>query len=362
MKLAIHAGSLRGAGSATVGRRLIEALAQRTDCEPTVWCPREWRLDLPGVRSHPTLPGLGHKFVVENWAIPRQIRRSRFDALLSLTDTSSLFPPAPHVLFVQQAFLAYLPSDLPFSPPRRFRAKMLAMSSYFAAGMRGVDRFVVQTQDMRSRLAARWRIPVDKIVVVPSAVDDAVLAARAQAPWHSARNLDLFYPSGAGPHKNHLLLAATLAALPDPKPRLRVTIAPGEAPEFDAACHRLKVAHLVDYLGRIDRGEILARLGRAGLVVIPTLLESFGLSFYEALALGCPVVAADTAFSREACGTAARFAPCVPEAFAAEIHQVLSSENDRRLLGEAAYQRFAAVHVPWSEIASRYVGILKEAS
>src|SRR5207237_7029169 len=50
-------------------------------------------------------------------------------------------------------------------------------------------------------------------------------------------------------------------------------------------------ADRVQFLGVIPRPELLARLRRASLVVVPSFMESCPYSLIEAMALGKPIVA-----------------------------------------------------------------------
>ena len=78
------------------------------------------------------------------------------------------------------------------------------------------------------------------------------------------------------------------------------------------------------YIGRVTDGELKALYENAGCYVFPSLYEGFGLPAVEAMACGCPVVAADIPALRETCGTAAHYAdPTNPAAIAAKVREVL---------------------------------------
>jgi glycosyltransferase involved in cell wall biosynthesis len=78
------------------------------------------------------------------------------------------------------------------------------------------------------------------------------------------------------------------------------------------------------YIGRVTDEELKALYENAGCFVFPSLYEGFGLPAVEAMACGCPVVAADIPALRETCGTAAHYAdPTNQAAIAAKVLEVL---------------------------------------
>jgi glycosyltransferase involved in cell wall biosynthesis len=63
-------------------------------------------------------------------------------------------------------------------------------------------------------------------------------------------------------------------------------------------------------------------------VVIPSTAEAFCLPLGEAVALGVPVVAADTPFARDLCGPGAFFVPPgEPRALAAAMERLINGER-----------------------------------
>lgn len=363
MKIAIHAGTLRGFGSAAVGRAILESLCNIPGHDLCVWYPQEWNQKWADHCQpdlvRPTTPGLKSKFRLELWDIPRRAASHGCEALLSLTDTSCPHPGLPHVLFVQQAFLAY-PSASFEGFPGSFRAKMRLMARYFALGRRGVSKFVVQTQSMRSQLIQRWRLPEDRVEIIPSSVDAATLAHRASAPRELPEVPSACYISGAGPHKNHEILPAVLSQASNAKLQLRVTLNRGDCPGFDAEVRRHSLTDRVHYVGYLDRQALLKVLGTSTLAIIPSRLESFGLGYYEALCLGLPIVSADIPVARDACGDAALYAaPDDARAFAAKVDTILASAAAYAELSEACSRRFESQYVAWDDVGQRFLRLIE---
>ncbi len=357
MKIAVHAGTLRGAGSRAVGLSTLSGLCLY-DHRYLAWIPREWpACEDPKLATLRTSEGALSKFRLETSDIPRGIAAFDAHALLSLTDTSCPQPGVPHVLLVQQAFLAHAPASLEFPQTKRFRAQMQLMAAYFRLGLPNVNHFVVQTQDMKARMSARWNIEPTKITVIPSCVGPEVHeAASRRRPAADSGLLCITSPS---PHKGHAVLPETLRRLPQLS--LAVTLTQGDVPSFDQAVERLGLRHRIEYLGSLSRPALLHRLQRARVAIIPSDLESFGLPYYEALALGVPVVAADREFAREACGEAGRYARSASE-YAEAIHALVSTPGALTEASELGRARFEQVQVSSDEIARRYLSVLESAT
>lgn len=130
---------------------------------------------------------------------------------------------------------------------------------------------------------------------------DVLLAAGALARTHEGRFL---VRSACDPHtpfaRSYRESARERALLEDPAIAAHVQLGSFEAHDGDAV------------------------VGDA--VIMPSTTESFCFPLAEAVALGLPVVAADSAFARELCGYAARYvAPGSPDGLAAGMREVIET-------------------------------------
>src|SRR5690554_6054171 len=362
MRIALNMANLRGQGSRQVGQGIHTGLLAAGVDIAHCWIPEVWP-DLPDFRGNVSRvrSGLLPKLLADNVSVRAHLRRLDAACLFSLGDTGTIAPPVPHLLLVQQAFLAYTSEDLDFPLTAAFRAKLTLMSKYFQAGLPGVTHFTVQTEDMKRRLAARWGLSSDRVSVVPSAVDDIVLefAQRGRAP---APEPYLCYLASANSHKNHEILAPVLARVRRHSPRVtcHLTVRPEEVPALSAAARRLGVFEAFVFHGALSRRASMELLAGARAAIIPSKLESFGIPYYEAMALGVPVIAADRPFAREACGDAALYAGADDAAsFADRLAELFESDDVPR---QCPARRFADVHVPWDAIGDRYLSIIRHAA
>lgn len=366
MRLAINMSTLRGFGSATVGRQFLASLDSHREHDYLAWVPDNWHLAPPqgGAVICQARPGLARKFLRETLSIPAAIGRWNGERLFSMGDTGSIAPRVPHLLLVHQAYLAYRPEQWGFIPPVGLRLKMGVMLAYLRSALRNVTCVTVQTESMRAHLCERLRLSPDRVVVVPSSVSE---------PWRALKPLAispvphyLCCISHAGPHKNLGVIPSMLRVLSREHPMVRcgITIERLGAPDsLVAEARRLGVLDRMDFLGPVDEAAAIDLVSRAQVVVAPTLLESFGMTFYEAMAAGRPIVAADRLFAREACGPSAIYvATQTGEAYAAAVSEWLhlyESTGRGDDVRTTVRQVFDSRDTPWSSIADRYLELLQ---
>jgi len=125
--------------------------------------------------------------------------------------------------------------------------------------------------------------------------------------------------------------------------RPAVLLMVGEGPERAAAqslARRLGVSDRVHFLGTLDSTESV--IGMAHVFLLPSELESFGLSALEAMACGVPVVGSDAGGMPEVVvhGATGYLSPVGDvEGMAEHTLSLLADEGRRRAVGQAARQR-----------------------
>ncbi len=338
---------------------MLAALAE-SGHEFQAWVPNAWRNEAwPGngrLTLRPVRAGGFAKLTVDTLEIPRALRQWPADRLFSLGDTGVPRSAVPQLLLVQQAYLAYAPEEWGFPVPMRFRAKLALMRTYFRLGLPAVAHFSVQSQHMKARLSEHWRIPTERIAVIASGLDlsDVEAVEKARPPY-------VCCVATAAPHKNLNVLPGMMAALAPQHRHLRckLTVSMQEAPRLAALALKAGVLDRMDFLGGLSRHDTVALMSAAAVSLVPSLLESFGMTYYESMSLGTPVVAADVACAREACGDAALYAePHSPESFAAQVERALCQPSvaaDLVAAGRARAQKLPS----WPEVAQRHITLLE---
>ena len=145
------------------------------------------------------------------------------------------------------------------------------------------------------------------------------------------------------PNKNFGLVGRAMRLLPDyPLP-----VAIAGAKDIGIFLDASAVADGFRFLGFVPDDELAALYRHAAWFVLPSLYEGFGLPAVEAMANGCPVLAARAASIPEVCGDAALyFDPKDPASLAELLQQVARQPELREGMVRAGRERLARYH--WS--------------
>lgn len=138
------------------------------------------------------------------------------------------------------------------------------------------------------------------------------------------------------PNKNYGLLGRAMGLLPDyPWP-----VAIAGAKDIGIFNDSAVLPDSFRFLGFVPDAELSALYRHAAWFVFPSLYEGFGLPAIEAMAHGCPVLAARAASIPEVCGDAALyFDPHDPADLAQTLQRVLKEPGLRQALAAPAAQR-----------------------
>jgi glycosyltransferase involved in cell wall biosynthesis len=180
------------------------------------------------------------------------------------------------------------------SPPeawRRHRARSAIRSLARADRIHAVSHFAA------SQLLATLDVPAANVSVVHLGVATPFTPAPAPEP-----PVHLLFVGGGDPHKNLELLVAALAH-PEAASLPPLVVAGPVA--GDPRLARLVAAGRARTVAGADDEALAALYRRALALVVPSRNEGFGLPALEAMACGCPVVAARAGALPEVCSEAA---------------------------------------------------------
>jgi glycosyltransferase involved in cell wall biosynthesis len=173
----------------------------------------------------------------------------------------------------------------------------------------------------------------DKIVVVHNGCDH-VSRIRPDEAKLSTLNLSpkryVLALANTQKHKNIAILLRAFAK-PELKDITLVLFGGASKAEFEKLGH--VVPHNVRFTGWVTDAELVGLMVNAGALAFPSLTEGFGLPPLEAMALGCPVVAAPFGAIPEVCGNAVLYAdPFDADAWSMKVRMVLDDETVRQSL------------------------------
>lgn len=281
----------------------------------------------------PDLPrrmvGRWHGQVWEQLELPRAARDG---VLLNLGNTAPLWG-GKRIVIIHDAGI--------FSQPGSYSWKFRLWYRLLHTLLRHTRAQLVTVSEFsRTELSRYLRIPPGRIAVMSEGAehitrvppDTTILTRHGLAPRQF-----VLVVGNLAPHKNLArldALARVLAMRGIPlviSGRVNTTI-------FNASGMQ-SLPRPATYIGRVSDQELRALYGAAACFVFPSLYEGFGLPPVEAMACGCPVVAADIPVLHEICGPAALYAdPLDPEAIARGVTYLLDTPamaEDMRAAGLA---------------------------
>ena len=344
-------------GSEGYATGLLDPLTKRDDVDVVAF-------GLPGfVKQYPQLAAAAHTVVpplpegrhvlrrvlIENAWLPRHLRAQKVDLVHHL---GGIVPPgcrAPAVVTLHD--LQYLSYPAYFSTAKR---RYLAMTQ--GRSLKRAEVVTAVSDFTRTQAIEAFDLDAAKVVVVPPVVplmpavsddrrEDLLAELGVHAPY-------ILYPAATYPHKNHAMLLEAFAAVTKTEDvSLVLTGAVGAGAWGSAHSTRADLADLVARLGIDDQVQALgyvtseqlaALYTGASMLAFPSRFEGFGIPVLEAMAAGCPVIAANATALPSLVGDAGVLVdPDDGPGWARAMSDLLADDAARRRLSDAGRARAA---------------------
>lgn len=158
----------------------------------------------------------------------------------------------------------------------------------------------------------------------------------------------------------HLLAAMALVRRQRQNARLVVVGTPKANGRILKLVGELSLDNAVTFTGRIDDARFAEEYAGAGLCVVPSLYEGFGLPAGEAMACAVPVIATSAGALPEVVGDAGMIVPPADApALAAAIIDLMDNPDKAAELGRRGMQR-VLTHFSWQAAARRTVNVYRQ--
>jgi glycosyltransferase involved in cell wall biosynthesis len=361
MIVGVDGRSLVAPGPRGVAQYTAGMLAALAAAEPGT----EWRVSLPGAGANlpPATTAVRHR-------VPSRVlhgagalaRRPRLDRLLDRPDVVWLPAPAPTALS-RDARLMLTVHDLSFEERpgdyTRYERAWHAAGRLGALARRAA-RVAADTAATADAVHARWRVPHDRIAVVPAGAGDPGPPADAEQIEAIRARLQLperwfLYVGALEPRKAVDVLAAAYGRARAQGLDAGLVLA-GEG-RLETTLNNPGV-HLA---GRVSPFEKAALYAGALAVVLPSWAEGYGYPLVEGFAHGVPAVASDLPALRETAGGGALHVPPGDEAaLAAALLRLAHDGELRATLARAGAARAAGL--TYANAAQALLTLLREAA
>jgi len=374
LKFVVHGLALTSGGGKVGALHLLPAMAKQGRHEYVALLPPlpEYAgLNSPNLRVV-LRPSLRNLILREWWlnvTVPKICLEQKADALLCLGNFAPHHPPVPTAILLQNAYYVYRDAFARRGLTLRERL-IVKYGWHHFRHLAGNVTVIVQTEVMKQRLLSQFPISPSRVFVIP---DRGPILPRSPGSCVNSRKdasgpFTFLCVAVCSPNKNLGVLVGAVKRLRTftKRPfRCLLTIHSDQHPaarKLLANIEREMVADILVNIGPLLPERLPATYRSADACILPTLLESFGRTYDEAMQFNLPILTSDRDFAHGRCRDAAiYFDPLDADSVARAMARVMEDEELRQRLVENG-RRILARAPTWEEIAARFVEVLERAA
>ena len=279
--------------------------------------------------------GSRHYLLWQQTSLPRLLQSTKPDVFLAPYNTAPLWiPSATRLVLVLHDLILMQDFKAPTVRKRLenfYRRRLIGPSVAHACHVLTVSQF--------SRNAILQSFPQTRVTVIPCTIAESWFAG-ASAPSREQRDNYILLVTAGPPHKNtaralrafarYVTMAGTMAG------NLRIVGLAHAAEPFREMVRSLGLQARVIFEPFVNAATLQRLYAQANLVLVPSLVEGFGIPVLEGMASGTPVLASKSSSLPEVGGDAAQYFDPLNESSMAEAMFAVANDPDR-----------------WSQMASR---------
>ena len=243
---------------------------------------------------------------------------------------------------------------------------LLARDYHYKGSTRMSDRVVTISDFSKQTIVEHHHIQGEKVKVAYLCADERFYRAKeiARKPNRPLPESFVFYPANHWLHKNHDVLLRALVWLRREKQVTVQAVFTGfdqdSGYRIEDKARAYGIADQVHLLGYVSVEELAYLYIHAQALVFPSFFEGFGIPLVEAMAAGCPVLAADaTSLPEVGADSVLYFSPCSAEDLGKAIMDLVGNEQLRREYISRGYLR--AKEFSAAKLADDHLAVFSEA-
>ncbi|RAP31455.1 hypothetical protein DID78_01300 [Candidatus Marinamargulisbacteria bacterium SCGC AG-343-D04] len=231
---------------------------------------------------------------------------------------------------------------------------------YFKLTNDRLEHYVVQTNTMKKRLSAKIKNRPISVIDVGFNEEESKKTNCSVIDTPKSLKPTLIYPTIMYAHKNVeiLLSVAKLLKAQNFEATFELTFSENSGKKESRFIKSVKKHGLSDYfsfLGRLSRNSLVQKVKSSTAIIMPTLIETYGLPYLEAQLFEKVMFTSDRDFAREICGDSAIYFDPNNAADIAEkiVENILSESRMSKHIMATNVER--AKRVSWTESTRRFL-------
>jgi glycosyltransferase involved in cell wall biosynthesis len=312
----------------------------------------------------------GRRSLVDMWRMSRALSAPEFDLVLFPTVYSyvPVFSRARKLVMIHDVIAETFPH---LTVPRRSARLFWQMKT--ALGRFQADAIVTVSDYSREGILEHFRMDPNRVFVAGEAADPVFRKVERPQAGPNLLRLGIeparrmaVYMGGFSPHKNLEVLIsafARIAARQEFEDVLLVMTGDTSGDAFHTyfgtiAAHvkSLGLQDRVIFTGYLGDSDAVVLLNLASVLLLPSLMEGFGLPAVEAAACGCPVIATKASPLPQLLAGGGIFIDPREAEIEIAVVEMLSSEDRRREMSTGALQ--AARRLTWDAAARQMMDVI----
>ena len=303
------------------------------------------------------------------WWISRVARKVGPDLCLTLGDLGPVLLPCPHVIFLHTAPVLYSRRELGWK--LRSVPKLWFITNYFALTARKAAYIVVQTPVMMGRLIKGYGRDKSQIVEIAQPTPNHVALDSSGATRDSEiascdKPVRLLFLAAYYEHKNHRILPNVARELRyrklSDRVHIFVTLSEKNRESRDIRMELNRHGDVITNLGGLALRRVAPSLRASTALFLPTLVESYGLAYLEAMMCGLPILTSDRDFARWMCRDLAMyFDPDDPSSVVDTIELFTEKQKDFGCI-QRFRDRLNEFPKDWDVVAKAFASVLESSA
>lgn len=261
----------------------------------------------------------------EQFKFKKQLDSFNFDLVHFPYFSFPVFYKRRFVITIHDLIIDHYPTGVSSSLPLPiYKIKHLAYKKIIKSAVANSRQIIVPSYATKDELVSHYKAKTSKISVIYEGFDQMISENAVREKLVSQNYI--LYVGNAYPHKN---LENLLAAYEQIRMQSNIDlICIGRDDFFYKRIEKGQKG--VHFLHGVDDSTLFAYYRNAQVLVVPSLMEGFGLPLLEAMSLSCPVVCSDTPALKEIGGDAVIFFnPKDPKDIVRAIERVLKNQTIR---------------------------------